>query len=222
MSETQTPPSADPGTVPPEELASRLASRLCHDFINPASAIISGLDLLEDPTAKDMRDDAMQLITASAYKLVDAIAFARVAYGAAAGATAFDSQELERLTRATFAHVRPDLDWAIAPQSVGAHAGRILLNLAQLAAGALPLGGMARVSAAPAEGRLTLTVEAKGAKARLQPEVGGGLRGDPLGEGLGGRWVQAYYVHVLARAAGGDTSVEVQDEQVIFTATIAA
>ena len=55
----------DPG-VSPADLAARLASKLCHDFISPASAIISGLDLLDDPSAKDMRDDAMELIADSA------------------------------------------------------------------------------------------------------------------------------------------------------------
>ena len=41
-----------------EFLAAYLAARLCHDFISPASAIVSGLDL-EDPSAQDMREDAM-------------------------------------------------------------------------------------------------------------------------------------------------------------------
>jgi histidine phosphotransferase ChpT len=53
-------------SVAPEELAARLASKLCHDFISPAGAIVSGLDLLDDPSAKDMRDDAMELIAATA------------------------------------------------------------------------------------------------------------------------------------------------------------
>ena len=48
------------------EFASLLASRLCHDFISPASAIVSGLDLLEYPDSADMRDDAMALIASSA------------------------------------------------------------------------------------------------------------------------------------------------------------
>ena len=53
------------------EFASLLASRLCHDFISPASAISSGLDLLDDPSAQDMREEAMGLITSSAKKLAD-------------------------------------------------------------------------------------------------------------------------------------------------------
>jgi histidine phosphotransferase ChpT len=51
------------------DFAAMLAARLCHDFISPASAIVSGLDLLEDPSAQDMREDAMSLIASSARKL---------------------------------------------------------------------------------------------------------------------------------------------------------
>ena len=55
---------AAPETTPLEgtELATLVAAKLCHDFISPSGAIVSGLDLLNDPTAQDMRDDALGLI----------------------------------------------------------------------------------------------------------------------------------------------------------------
>ena len=64
MSEDQASPSASaaPNGVRPAELAAHLAARLCHDIISPASAIVSGLDLLEDPAAQDMREESMGLI----------------------------------------------------------------------------------------------------------------------------------------------------------------
>src|ERR1700679_2537448 len=133
-------PEPDQAAVSPEELAARLASKLCHDFISPAGAIVSGLDLLDDPSAKDMRDEAMDLIAASARKLVDQLAFARVAFGSTAGLTLFDCAELERLTRGVYAHVRADLDWAVTAVSLPKPAGQVLVNLARLATGALPLG----------------------------------------------------------------------------------
>src|SRR5580658_9209215 len=103
---SQTHPAFESASgVSPEELAQRLASKLCHDFISPAGAIVSGLDLLDDPSAKDMRDEAMDLIASSARKLVDQLSFARVAFGAAAGVTMFDCAEMERLTRAIYGHV---------------------------------------------------------------------------------------------------------------------
>src|SRR3954463_9152363 len=90
----------------PAELAAHLAARMCHDFISPASAIVSGLDLLEDPTAQDMRDEAMSLIESSARKLSDMLQFSRVAFGASAAAETFDSRTLEGLVRGVFAHMR--------------------------------------------------------------------------------------------------------------------
>ncbi len=217
------PAFPDPAAaVTPEELAARLASKLCHDFISPAGAIVSGLDLLEDPTAKDMRDDAMELISASARKLVDHLAFARVAFGAAAGVTLFDCAELERLTRGVYAHVRAELDWAVTVPSLPKAPAQTLVNLAQLAAGALPLGGVARIELAQDGEGYLITALAKGPKPRLHAEIDGGLAGQPLGDGLAGRWVQAYYVHALAVAAGGRLEADASDEAVTLRARLPA
>ncbi|MFI4935140.1 MAG: histidine phosphotransferase ChpT [Caulobacterales bacterium] len=217
------PPPISPQIAPglaPEELAARLAARLCHDFISPASAIVSGLDLLDDPTAKDMRDDAMDLIAASARKLTAMLSFSRVAFGASAQAETFDSAELERLAQGIYAHVRPELAWTIEPQPVPKAEARTLLNLVQLAAGALPIGGIARVERRAPPGRTLLGVEARGPRARLHPEVLGGLMGEPLGEGLGGRWVQAYYLHALVKSAGGMLQAQAADDLVMLSASL--
>jgi histidine phosphotransferase ChpT len=209
-------------SVSPEELAARLAAKLCHDFISPAGAIVSGLDLLDDPSAKDMRDEAMDLIAASARKLTDHLAFARVAFGTSAGSESFDSGELGRLAQGVFAHVRAELAWEVSPQSLPKRASLVLLNLAQLASLALPMGGVARVEATGAEGAYHLVARAEGARVRLHPEVKSGLEGEALGDGLAGRWVQAYYVQAVARSGGGHIEVETSDEAVVFRASIPA
>ncbi len=108
------PAPAPQERVSASELAAQLAGRLCHDFISPASAIVSGIDLLEDPSAADMRTDAMNLIEASAKKLVALLAFARVAFGASNTAETFDVRDLHRLTEGVYAHVRAELDWQVA------------------------------------------------------------------------------------------------------------
>jgi len=215
-------PAPTSGAVTAEELAARLASKLCHDFISPAGAIVSGLDLLEDPSAKDMRDDAMELINASARKLVDHLAFARVAFGAAAGVAMFDCAELQRLTQGVYAHVRADLDWSVLAPSVPKAPAQALVNIAQLAAGALPLGGTARVELTQDGEGYLITAVARGPKPRLHAEIAGGLAGAPLGDGLSGRWVQAYYVHALAAAAGGRLEASADEEQVTITARLPA
>jgi histidine phosphotransferase ChpT len=203
------------------ELAAMLAARLCHDFISPASAIASGLDLLEDPTAQDMREDAMGLIAQSARKLVDMLAFARVAFGASASAEQFDVRELEALARGVFTHVRPELEWSVEPPVLNKAAARTILNLAQIAAGALPMGGVAKVRAEEADGRVHISIEAEG-RARLRPEVLAGLRGEPLDGALGGHWVQAYYLYLLLRDAGGEVTAEAAEDRVTLDASVPA
>jgi histidine phosphotransferase ChpT len=215
-------PPAQNEAVAAAELAAQLAARLCHDFISPASAIVSGLDLLEDPTAADMREDAMNLIAASAKKLVALLAFSRVAFGASNAAESFDTRDLEKLVRGVYDHVRPDLDWAVTTPSLNKPAARALLNLAQLAAGALPTGGVAKIVAAEQGDSILIGVEAQGPRARLRTEVVSGLHGERLAEGLGGHWVQAYYLHALLKAAGGAVDHVVTGERVVLRARVPA
>lgn len=202
------------------EIAAYLAARMCHDFISPASAIVSGLDLLEDPSAQDMREDAMGLIATSARKLADLLAFTRVAFGASAAAETFDARELEKLATGVFAHMRAQLDWAVETPSVNKPTARALLNLTQMAGAALPTGGTAHVRTVQEGASTAIAIEAIGSRARLRPEVLAGLRGEGPGEGLHGHWVQAYYVHLFLTDAGGRVFADVSEEKVTFAVTI--
>jgi histidine phosphotransferase ChpT len=60
-----------------------------------------------------------------------------------------------------------------------------------------------------------ITVTANGPRPRLHPEVLAGLRGEPLGEGLAGRWVQAFYVQAVT-ADGGGIAVQVGESEAVF------
>ena len=213
---------AAPKPVSAPELAAQLAGKLCHDFISPASAITSGLDLLEDPTAQDMREEAIGLITASARKLVALLAFDRVAFGTSSMAENFSSGDLETLTRGVFAHVRAELDWAVEAPVLNKPAARTLLNMAQLASAALPTGGTARISARLEGMDTVVETESRGPRARLRPEVQVGLRGEPLVEGLGGQWVQSYYLSTLVAAAGGELTYELGEDVVRLRARVPA
>lgn len=221
MSEEQAVPMVSaPPVIRPAELAAYLAARMCHDFISPASAIVSGLDLLEDPSAQDMREEAMGLIATSARKLTDLLQFARVAFGASASAETFDVRELEKLARGVFGHMRAELEWMVEPPAVNKPAARALLNLAQMAGAALPTGGVARVRAVQEGASLAIAADAGGPRAKLRPEVLRGLRGEPQGEGLHGHWVQAYYVNLFLTDAGGRVFADVNEERVVFAATV--
>jgi histidine phosphotransferase ChpT len=220
MTQTDQSPATPP--VRTAELAAFLAARMCHDFISPASAIVSGLDLLEDPSAQDMREDAMGLINSSARKLADLLSFTRIAFGASASADVFDPRDLEKLAQGVFAHMRADLAWAVEAPSVNKAAGRTLLNLAQMAGVVLPTGGKVLVRAVQEAASIAIAIEAEGARIRMRPEVLAGLRGEPPGEGLPGHWSQAYYVHLFLTDADGRVFVDVSEGKVTFAATIPA
>jgi histidine phosphotransferase ChpT len=202
------------------ELAAQLAGKLCHDLIAPAGAIITGLDMLEDPDNEDLREDALALISASGRKLAAALAFDRIAYGASAAAETFDVRALEALARDVIASGRVQLEWAVAAQSAPKLTARVLLNLAQIGAGAVATGGVARVSVAEAGERTEVVVRAEGARAMLRPEAADGLLGLPLGERLAGHWVQAFYVHALIKAGGGQLEVEAGEGAVVIRALL--
>jgi histidine phosphotransferase ChpT len=195
---------------------------MCHDFISPAGAITSGLDLLEDPGASDMRDEAMGLIQSSARKLVELLAFSRVAFGASASAETFDTRNLETLTQGIYAHVRPELHWSVALPTVNKAAARALLNMAQLAASALPTGGSATVTAELEGDKVVLRIEARSNRVRLRPEVVSGLNGERIEGGLSGQWVQAFYLHALVREAGGSLTHHIADDVLALAARVPA
>ena len=214
---------AAPKPVTAESLAAFLAARMCHDYISPAGAIISGLDLLEDPSAQDMRDEALNLIAASAKKLVALLQFDRIAFGSSAAAESFNVDALEALTRDVFAHIRAELVWAVEPAGLPKPAARALLNMAQIAGAALPTGGVATLTVTVDEaGETLITAQSAGARARLRPEVIAGLKGEPMADGLSGHWVQAYYLQGILATVGGTLESEVELENVVVRARLPA
>jgi histidine phosphotransferase ChpT len=214
MTDAATPPALPDG----QALATLVAGKLCHDFISPAGAIMSGLDLLEDPTAQDMRDDAMGLIEASARKLVALVAFARVAYGASASAERFSGAELGALVAGLTEGGRAALDWRVADDSYSKPQARALINLAWLAMAALPSGGTAVVATRRDGDALVVEGVAEGARARLKPEAVAGLAGQPLSEGLPGQWIQPYWLWLTAHDAGGSLDVRTEEGRVTLAA----
>ena len=213
------PPSAQPSGLPDgQALATLVAGKLCHDFISPAGAISSGLDLLKDPTAQDMRDDAMGLIEASAKKMIALVSFARVAFGAATSAERFSAEELGALVSGLTEGGRATLNWAVTEGTYSKPQARALMNLAYLTMAALPSGGAATIRTYAASNGVVLEGVAEGARARLKGEAVAGLAGQPLTEGLPGQWIQPYWLWLTVHDAGGSLDVQVDEGRVALVA----
>ena len=211
--------SSAPALPDGQALAALIAGKLCHDFISPAGAIGSGLDLLKDPSAQDMREDAMGLIEASSRKMVALVAFARVAFGASTSAERFSGSELGALVSGLTEGGRAALDWRVAGDDGFSRAqARTLVNLSYLAMAALPSGGAAVVSARREGRELVIEGVAEGPRARLKPEAATGLAGRPLEEGLPGQWIQPYWLWLTVHDAGGTLDVRADEGRVALVA----
>lgn len=221
---------ADPTVTKPDtlptgraELAAYIAGKLCHDFISPAGAIMSGLDLLDDPSAQDMRDDALGLIRQSARKMVAHVHFARVAFGAATTSEAFTSAQLRDLVANLAEGGRATLDWRIEDSQAFTKAeARILINLAWLTLSSLAMGGTATLTARKDNGQCIMVGSAEGPRARLKPEALTGLKGERLVEGLPGQWIQPYWLWLAADEAGGELKIAAEEGRVGLLARIPA
>ncbi|RZJ01658.1 MAG: histidine phosphotransferase [Brevundimonas sp.] len=199
-----------------QALATLVAGKLCHDFISPAGAISSGLDLLKDPSAQDMRDDAMGLIEASSKKMIALVNFARVAFGAATSAERFSGAELRTLVDGLTEGGRAIVDWKVEDATYSKPQSRALVNLAYLTAAALPSGGTATVSTRREHDQLILEGLAEGNRARLKGEAIAGFAGRPLEEGLAGQWIQPYWLWLTAHDAGGALTTETEEGRVLL------
>jgi histidine phosphotransferase ChpT len=205
------------------ELATQMVAKLCHDFISPAGAIMSGLDLLEDPSAQDMKQEALNLISTSAKKLVALVYFARVAFGAANTAEAFNAAQLNKILNDMYASLRAELDFRIEPNVIFEKpAARALLNLGLLAGNSLPMGGKMRLEAITEDGQLTITAEARGPRTRLKPEAVEALSGKQLSDGLAGQWIQPHWLYSVVTEAGGEISWTADTDILILTVKMPA
>lgn len=205
------------------DLATQLVAKLCHDFISPAGAIMSGLDLLEDPSAQDMKQEALNLISASAKKMVTLVHFARVAFGAATTSEAFSGKELNKILGDMFSTMRAELNFDIDPDMhFSKPAARALLNLGLIAGNALPVGGKARLEVIKTEDTLTLSSTSSGPRARLKQEAIEGLSGKALGDGLNGQWIQPHWLYSVVHEAGGELSFTGEPDLLSITITLPA
>jgi len=216
-----TPVMDDDRPIDGQELAAYIAGKLCHDFISPAGAILSGLDLLSDPTAQDMRDDAMNLIQQSATKMAALVQFCRVAFGAATTSERFSSDDLCALVTDMIQGGRASLDWSVTETEFAKPAARALVNLAYLTASALPSGGVATITTERDGETLVLRGTAVGNRARMKPEAITGFAGQRLTEGLPGQWIQPYWLWLTVNGAGGTLSAVAHEGQVEISARMA-
>lgn len=202
--------------MPAEDLAALLCARLCHDLVAPVSAINTALEVMEDESASDMRDEALKLLHLSAGQASAKLEFARIAFGAGTSAPGMvETSELKRLVLGAFASARSEIIWRVEASHLSKAAARLLLNMVILGVEAALRGGEVHIEAASAA-RMRVCV--RGGMSKLLPMVSTALEGCAMDNGYDGRSIQPYYTGIIARSLGGRTEARVLEDGVEFTA----
>ncbi|HEX2449195.1 MAG TPA: histidine phosphotransferase family protein [Methyloceanibacter sp.] len=197
------------------ELAALVSSRICHDVINPVSAISNGLEMLAEEPDQAMREAAMDLIRKSAAQASAKLQFARLAFGAAGSSGAeIDLRDAEKVAREFVSGSgKHRVEWQGPPVTLPKNKVKLLLNLVALGAVALPRGGTVSVEIAGAPPAVSFTVRARGDAAKLKDEVRSLLAGTN-GVTIDSHSIQPYYTRRIASAAGMSLTAEARDGEV--------
>jgi len=212
ISDDLTPPQEP---LDPVALSALLASRLCHDLINPVGALGSGLEVLEDESMDEtMKEAAVDLIKTGGSKSVSLLKYARLAYGAAGGrGVELPMEEAELILRELFEWSKAELEWTVPAIHALKEKVKAVMILTHYASDCVPRGGTVRVSQ---EGTSFL-IEAEGKRALMQDNLPTALLGDTTD--MTPKFAPAYIAGLLARELGGAVTVSREnDEKVVFRA----
>ena len=210
---------SEPAALGDLELAALVSSRICHDIINPVSAIANGLEMLGEESDQAMRDAAMDLIRKSTAQASAKLQFARLAFGAAGSAGAeVDLRDAEKVSRDFVGGSgKHQIAWQGPAATLPKNKVKLLLNLVALGAVALPRGGAINVEIAGTPPAVSFVVRARGDAARLTDQVKGLLAGSN-GVTIDAHSIQPYYTRLIAAAACMRVSAEARDGEVEFKA----
>jgi histidine phosphotransferase ChpT len=139
---------------PSSDLAQLVGSRLCHDLVNPISAIANGLELLALSGAAPTPE--IELIGDAVKDALARIRFFRIAFGAARPGETISARETREVLAGLYGIGRLEVKWQVAedlPRSE-VKLGFLILNTAETA---FPLGGTLCISRRTSGWQLTGT-----------------------------------------------------------------
>ncbi len=197
-------------------LSSLLASRLCHDLVNPVGALSAGLEVLHDEVDPEMQAEAKKLIDLSMHKSIAMLSFARIAFGAGgAYGQEIDFEEGKNVTEQLYQHLKADLRWELPTSMVPKDYCKAVLNIALMVADCVPRADSS-VTIAGNINEVRFTAE--GPRAKLKDQLVDALSGKS--EGLEPKMTPAFLAALLAHNCGGKISADaVTDEKVVITVT---
>lgn len=207
-------------SIDPARLSAYIASRICHDLVSPISSVTNALDLMDEPGDQEMKAQAEALLHDGADKAAARIQFLRYAFGSIGlNAGAADIHEARKITEAFVNSHKPSVEWDLQADHLSFSHVRLMMNLVMMAVESLPRGGVVSVRIRSEAGGLTITLTAKGDRARLKEEVSAAIEGTDPAEGWRAENIQPLFAKMICDSLEGEFTAKPSDGQVIFMAT---
>jgi histidine phosphotransferase ChpT len=196
------------------QLTALIASRICHDMVEPMSAIIQGLEMIKGAEGKSPDPDAVALLDNGVAKAWAKLEFFRFALAGAAAEGDSTLEEGKAVAFKLYGALKPELIWSAPEVAMPRPAVRVIVNLLLIANECLPRGGTVEVSAEKSGDVGEVRITAAGPRAKLREPTAIALKGDAPEGGLSGHTIQPALTGLLARQGGVELSAREGDERV--------
>lgn len=205
--------------IEPSRLAALIASRICHDLISPVATVNSALEMMQDASDADMKEQTEQLLHNSASHATARLQFLRYAFGSAGlSDSSADRHEMRKVIEQYMDSQKPSLEWDIdTPHFSYSHA-RVLMNIVLLAIKSIPRGGVVSLKSFNDGNALTIVANAKGPKLMLHEEVEIAIKGEAPDGGWKADTIQPYFANLVISDLEGTLSASLKDDSAIFMA----
>jgi histidine phosphotransferase ChpT len=205
-----------PVTLEPLELAALLCSRVCHDLISPAGAIVNGLEVLEEDGDEETKKFALDLIKKSAKTASARLQFCRIAFGAAGSAGAqVDTGDAETMARGFMEDEKTKLTWNVPRALLPKNRVKLLLNMLVIATQTIPRGGSLAVEAVGQGDETGFRIVAAGLNARIPQHIPLLLEGSSENGTVDAHAIQPFYTGLLARACGLSVGLKAEADTIV-------
>ncbi len=213
-------PAPTPVTLDGIDLAALLCSRVCHDLISPAGAIVNGLEVLEEEGGdQETKKFALELIKKSARTASARLQFCRLAFGAAGSITAqIDTGDAETVARGFVEDGKTKLTWNLARAFLPKNRVKLLLNMLIIAGQTIPRGGVLTVDPIGTGETMSFRITSAGQNARMAQAIPALLSGASEGGTIDAHVIQPYYTGLLARVCGLTVTLTAEGDGVVVAA----
>ena len=207
------------------EIAALISSKICHDAINPVSAISHGLQMLDDDNDADNHKFALDMIRNVTAQASARIEFARIAFGASGPQTV--PVDLGKAADVVSRYVTPPdagsrkkhrLAWHVPATMIAKDKGKLLLNMIAAGISVLPRGGEIQATMTGTPERPMFVVRCVGPNAKIPEALAQILAGSEAE--LDAMNIQYYYMHRLTNPAGMSLDVVRDGADVILAARV--